>query len=120
MLVFQLEMSLVVIKIHHSLDIVKGFLVVALAAIFAKKAVMHIFMAVGAVFMRNAGEFLELLVVFYFNFMTFYAFDILVFAGQLKIRFIVVEFTCRLKCFIIVTFNTICRKSFLMVIRMAG
>jgi hypothetical protein len=42
---------------------------------------MHVFMATCAVAELNTRKFLEILVVFYLNFMAFYTFYTLVFSG---------------------------------------
>ncbi len=82
MLLFQFEISLIMIKILDPFHCLERFLTMALTAILPKLILMRIFMAACAVAILYTPELLEFFALSHLNFMTFLTIHIFMFSCQ--------------------------------------
>jgi len=92
MFIFKDKTGSAMIKILHSFDCMERFLRMAFPAILAKLILVHVGVAIRTTGISQPGKFLELFSGLHFNFVTFGTINDLVFAGQLKLSPVMIEF----------------------------
>ena len=106
MLLFQFEISLIMIKILDPSHCLERILTMALTAILPKLILMRIFMAAGAVAILYTSELLEFFALCNLNFMTFLTIHIFMLSRQPEFCIIVRKSCSRDKRILVMTIFT--------------